>query len=271
MSHTEQTIGFIGAGNMSLAIIRGLLDAGHSPSRIAAADPSEHQLQTLLDLSTDIFTSTDNVAVAGRSDAVVLATKPQHIVPVAGEIAGKSIPLIVSIAAGVKLSAIAEAFQEPQAVVRIMPNQPALLGLGMAGLVANAAVDEPGRNLANYIAEATGEAVWLDDESLMDGITAISGSGPAYFYLLLEMLEAGAREFGFSDQVARKLAVQTGIGATQLAAADAASLAELRRRVTSPGGTTEAAINSLEDGGIRAAFKQALEAARDKSIELGNK
>jgi pyrroline-5-carboxylate reductase len=271
LNATETTIGFIGAGNMAQAIIRGLLQAGHPPNRIAVADPGKETLHTITALDSDIFVSSDNYVVAERSDVVVLATKPNTIEQVAAEIASAQPKLVISVAAGIKLASIEKALAPATAVVRNMPNQPALLGLGMSGLVGNAAVDSADHELAAYIAAATGELVWLDDESLMDAITAISGSGPAYFYLLLEMLEAGAIAYGFTPDVARKLAVQTGLGATTLALQDPATLAELRRRVTSPGGTTEAAIKSLESDSLRTIFQQALDAARQKSIELGNK
>ena len=256
---------------MAQAIIRGLIQAGHPPSRIAAANPGNEKLQAVSALAPDIFVSNDNRTVAQRSDAVVLATKPPYIKQVAGEIADTNPKLVISVAAGIKLANIETALAPGTPLVRSMPNQPAVLGLGMSGLVANAAVDSTSRELASYIAHATGELVWLESESLMDAVTAISGSGPAYFYLLLEMLEAGAIQYGFAPDIARKLAVQTGLGATALAQQDTGTLAELRQRVTSLGGTTEAAIASLEASGLRSIFQQALDAARQKSIDLGNK
>jgi len=271
LSASETTIGFIGAGNMAQAIIRGLIQSGHPANRIAVANPSSEKLQIISALAADIFISNDNHAVAERSDMVVLATKPNFITHVAGEIADTQPKLVISVAAGIKLASIENALLPGTPVVRNMPNQPAVLGLGMSGLVGNTMVDDAGHELAAYIASATGELVWLENEALMDAITAISGSGPAYFYLLLEMLEAGAIEYGFTPDVARKLAVQTGLGATTLAQHDAGTLADLRRRVTSPGGTTEAAITSLENHGLRSIFQQALDAARQKSIDLGNK
>ena len=256
---------------MAQAIIRGLIRAGHPPERIAVANPGSEKLHAVSALAKGIFVSNDNRTVAERSDTVVLATKPPYIKQVAGEIADTRPALVISVAAGIKLADIEGALLPGTPVVRNMPNQSAILGLGLSGLVGNSAVDSASRELASYIAQATGELVWLDNESLMDAITAISGSGPAYFYLLLEMLEAGAIQYGFSPDIARKLAVQTGLGATALAGQETCSLAELRRRVTSPGGTTEAAITSLETNGLRRIFQQALDAARQKSIDLGNK
>jgi len=267
----SKTIGFIGAGNMAQAIIRGLLDAGHPAKQIAVADPSNDKLEMLRSVNADIYTTSNNIKVGEKSDVVVLATKPQHIAQVAAEIADSRPQLVMSVAAGITLAAIEAALAPGTAVVRNMPNQPATVGLGMSGLVANSAADKTAKLIASYIGEASGEVVWVEKESLIDAITAISGSGPAYFYLLLEMLEAGAIEFGFSPAVARKLALQTGIGATALAREDGGELAELRRRVTSPGGTTEAAIQSLEDQDIRTAFQAAFTAARDRATELGKK
>ncbi len=265
----NKTIGFIGGGNMAQAIIRGLLNAGHAANQIAVAEPNGNQAERLRALSQDLIVSRSNTEIAECSDIVVLATKPQYIAAVAEEISATKPALVISIAAGITLATIEASVGSGIAVVRNMPNQPSVVGLGMSGLIGNTSVDSDAREAADYIAKATGEVVWLEDESLMDAITAISGSGPAYLYLVMEMLAAGAEEFGFSKDVSRKLAVQTALGAASLAAADDTELAELRRRVTSPGGTTEAAINSLENSDIRTIFQQALNAARERSIELG--
>lgn len=271
MKTNSKTIGFIGAGNMAQAIIRGLLEAGHPAKHIAVANPSNDKLEILRAVNADIYTTSSNIDVAEKSDVVVLATKPQHIAKVAAEIAGTRPQLVMSVAAGITLATIEAALAAGTAVVRNMPNQPATVGLAMSGLVANSATDDTAKLIASYIGEASGEVVWLEKESLIDAITAISGSGPAYFYLLMEMLEASAVEFGFSPAVARKLAIQTGLGATALAREDGGELAELRRRVTSPGGTTEAAIQSLEAHDIRTTFQVAVTAARDRATELGKK
>jgi len=265
----NQTIGFIGGGNMAQAIIRGLLNAGHPANRIAVADPGDASREAVAAINSEMLISTDNKAVAEASDVLVLATKPQYITEVATEISDSKPGLVISIAAGITLDAIESALDGNTAVVRIMPNTPALVGKGMAGLVGNSAVAADQKAIADYIVDATGEAVWLDDECMMDAVTAISGSGPAYFFLIMELLTEGARSFGFSDEVAQKLAVQTALGAATLADAEGIDPEELRRRVTSPNGTTEAACNSLLDSGIKDTFQKALEAARDRSIELG--
>jgi pyrroline-5-carboxylate reductase len=151
----------------------------------------------------------------------------------------------------------------------VMPNQPALVGEGMSGLYATAAASQADKDLAHYLLAATGKATWFEDEKLMDAVTAISGSGPAYFYLIMEIMQEVAGEFGFDAQTARELATQTALGAARVARQDTTELATLRERVTSPGGTTAAALNALENAGIRDIFRSALTAARDRSIALG--
>ena len=177
--------------------------------------------------------------------------------------------LIVSIAAGTTLKSLHAWFGSEIPVVRIMPNQPAVIGAGTSVLTASASVNELQRGLADYIGAAIGTAVWLENESLMDAATAVSGSGPAYFYLLMELIESSAIKFGFSKEVASKLTVTTALGAARLADTVGSPLVDLRRQVTSPGGTTAAALDVLEDAEIRDIFHRALEAARNRSAELG--
>jgi len=265
----NKTIGFIGGGNMAQAIIKGLLAAGHPAKKIAVADPGESILETLQEIDAGIVTSNSNSEVSGAADVLVLATKPQYISQVAEECAPGNPELVISVAAGITLATIEESIGSATPVVRIMPNTPALVGEGMAGLVGNSLVSDNEKAIADSIVNATGEAIWLDNEALMDAVTAISGSGPAYFFLVMELLANGAKDFGFDEAVARKLAVKTALGAATLANSEDTDLQELRRRVTSPGGTTEAACNSLLDDDIAAIFRKALNAARDKSIELG--
>jgi pyrroline-5-carboxylate reductase len=160
-------------------------------------------------------------------------------------------------------------FGTDSALVRVMPNQPALVGEGMSGLCASSKVSDSGKASATYVMEATGKALWFTDESLMDAVTAVSGSGPAYFYLVMEIMQEVAEELGFDKATARTLCIQTALGAGRVASATDDDLAALRERVTSPGGTTEAALKSLEASGIRDMFRSALRAAKDRSIELG--
>jgi len=265
----NKTIGFIGGGNMAQAIIRGLLAAGHPAQKIAVADPGDTARSALSEIDSGMLVGDDNAAVAAAADVLVLATKPQYIVDVAQQCAGSNQELVVSIAAGITLASIEAALGDNVAVVRIMPNTPSLVGRGMAGLVGNAAVGDAEKVIADSIVAATGTGIWVSDEAMMDAVTAVSGSGPAYFFMMMELLADGAESFGFDKATARQLAVETALGAATLASAEDVDLAELRRRVTSPGGTTEAACTTLEAGGIRELFEKALTAARDRSIELG--
>ena len=257
---------------MGQAIMRGLIQAGHSPRLLSVADPDRTCRAELRNLHAELFISPDNLAVAEKADALVLAVKPQMIRTVAEETAELVCPpdqMIVSIAAGTTIGSLHAWLGSEVPVVRVMPNQPALIGAGISVLTPSATVTEPQRELADYIANSIGTAIWLDDESLIDAATAVSGSGPAYFYLLMELIENSALEFGFSKDVASKLTVGTALGAARIADSVGPDLADLRRRVTSPGGTTAAALKVLEDAEIRDIFRRALEAARDRSAELG--
>lgn len=270
MNHSDLRIGFIGGGNMARAMISGLLRAGHAATRISVADPDAGQRQAVSALDKRINASADNDAVAAAADVLVLAVKPQIMGAVATALGDRpGSQLVLSIAAGLTLATLARWLGADTAVVRAMPNQPALVGAGMTVLAAAAAVTPEQRNQASYVASAAGETGWVEDEALIDAVTAVSGSGPAYFYLLMELLEAGARDLGLAPELARQLAVQTAYGAGLSARESNGDPAALRRSVTSPGGTTEAAIASLESGGIRDIVSQALLAARDRSIELG--
>jgi pyrroline-5-carboxylate reductase len=271
-NHQQVRIGFVGGGNMAQAIIRGLLAAGHNARCISVADPADAQQQLLAAINSDIQLTTDNSELALSSDLLVLAVKPQ-IMPVVcqslGSTARNKDQVIVSIAAGITLQSMTEWFGADTAIVRVMPNQPALLAEGMSGLCATAKVSAAGRDQAGYAMEATGKIIWLDDETLMDAVTAVSGSGPAYFYLIMEIMQEVAEEFGFDAATARLLSTQTALGAGRVAASSDEALAALRKRVTSPGGTTAAALAALEAEGIRDMFRKALTAARDRSVELG--
>ncbi len=268
----NQTLCFIGGGNMAQAIIRGLLYAGHPAECISVADPSPEQQSAVLEAASGIVVSADNSMIAATSDVLVLAVKPQIMAGVAAPLGAGERPagqVIVSVAAGITLASMQSWFGDAAALVRVMPNQPALVGCGMSGLCATTAVSDADKALTSYVMEATGAAIWFDNEQLMDAVTAVSGSGPAYFYLIMEIMQEIAVEFGFDNDTARALAVQTALGAGEVAASSDEDLATLRERVTSPGGTTAAALGSLESDDIRAMFRKALTAARDRSIELG--
>jgi pyrroline-5-carboxylate reductase len=265
-------IGFVGGGNMAQAIIRGLLRAGHTASRLSVMDPSTEQREAIKEIDPAINLTEDSGLLANRCAILVLAVKPQIIADVAMELSKQQRPaqqIIVSVAAGVTLESLRNWFGESTPIVRVMPNQPALAGEGMSGLCATPAVDAAGRAAADYLLAATGKAAWFDDEQLMDAVTAISGSGPAYYYLIMEIMQDVAREFGFTADAARMLSTQTALGAATVATQGSDELAHLRQQVTSPGGTTAAALSTLEEAGIRDIFRNALIAARDRSVELG--
>jgi pyrroline-5-carboxylate reductase len=272
MNNHSLTIGFIGGGNMAQAIIRGLLNAGHPPANISVADPSVTQRTVISGIDEGLLVTPDNAYVAKSVEVLVLAVKPQLMAKVAADLGIQTRPaqqIIVSVAAGITLDSLRSWFGTNIAIARVMPNQPTLVGQGMSGLCATNNTDTAARAAVNYLLAATGQTVWFEDESLMDGVTALSGSGPAYFYLLMEIMQDVATELGFDTTTARLLSTQTALGAATVAAGTQDELAQLRERVTSPGGTTAAALESLESAGIRTIFRSALLAARHRAIELG--
>ena len=266
----SQTIAFIGAGNMGRAIIGGLIESGHLPTSIRVADADHAAAQRLHDQLGVEAHATNGDAAVGAS-VVVLAVKPQQMREVVTDLTAAikaSGPVVLSIAAGISTSALAGWLGANTAIVRSMPNTPALIGRGTAALYANAAVSAEGRALAATIMSAVGNVHWLEDESLMDAVTALSGSGPAYVFKLIEVLEQAGTALGLPPTLARALALETAAGASALAASSAASPAELRSQVTSKGGTTEAALRVLCEGGLEPLFDRALTAARDRSRTL---
>ena len=272
MSFDNLTIGLIGSGNMARALVRGLLQAGHPAGRLQVADPDPAQLEQVVALHASVGIHGDNNAVAAMADVLVLAVKPQLMADIARKIATaprRSRQLILSVAAGITLGSLRTWFGSDVPLVRVMPNQPATIGAGISGLAASTAVHERDRQIAEYIASATGRAVWLNDEALMDTVTAVSGSGPAYFYLLMEHMERAAVELGLSAELAAILTRETALGAARLVVETGAEPARLRAAVTSPGGTTAAALRVFEAANLDAIVRQALASARDRATELG--
>jgi len=272
MASMNAQIAFIGSGNMAQAIARGLIAAGHEAAHIMLADPDKAQLDALRKAFPNCRITDDNAAAARGADALVLAVKPQVLPAVAAELGQATRPenqVVISVAAGITLASLQGWFDARTPLIRVMPNTPALIGAGMAGLYADERADAEARALATYILDATGETLWLENEALLDAVTAISGSGPAYFFRIIEIMAETAEEMGFSAEDAKVLATRTAMGAGILAASAEESPATLRERVTSPGGTTAAALQSLDANGIRDIFRTALNAARDRSIELG--
>lgn len=266
-------IAFIGGGNMARSLIGGLIAGGHEPNRIWVAEPDSGQREFLRG-RFGVRTGADNPEIAAKAEVVVLAVKPQILQGVAlqlvPEIQARQ-PLVISIAAGVREPDLRRWLGGGSlALVRTMPNTPALVGSAASALFANAFVSEEHRQLAESLLRAVGVTVWLDDESLLDAVTALSGSGPAYFFLVMEALERAGRDLGLDADNARLLTLQTAFGAAKMALESVESPATLRVRVTSPGGTTERALAILREGGIETLLAQALEAARQRAHELGD-
>ncbi len=262
-------IAFIGAGNMANSLIRGLIGKGVPPQNIAACDLDDEKLRTL---QQECGIRTGSMAqVARDAQVVVLAVKPQGMALVCESlrpVLPASGCLIISIAAGISLAALEGWLGAEQALVRCMPNTPALVSMGATGLFANGATSTAQAALAEEILAAVGICRWLTREEDINAVTALSGSGPAYFFLLMEAMEEAGIACGLSAEMARALTLQTALGAASLAATSDVPPQELRRRVTSPGGTTEAAIRQFESGGFRTLVAQAIRAAQTRSEEL---
>lgn len=271
MSRSE-TFAFVGGGNMADSLIGGLLAGGHPAQAIRVAEPAAEQRNRLA-RRHGIATTADNPSAARGADVVVLAVKPQVLAGVCrdlGPTLADEAPLFVSVAAGVREADIARWLGGSPALVRVMPNTPALLGAGACALHASAGVTAGQRELAERLASAAGLAVWLDDESQMDIVTALSGSGPAYFFLIMEALTDAAAELGLDRETAAALCRQTALGAALMARDADEDFATLRRRVTSPGGTTEQGLAALEGDGLRDALRRAVSAAHERAGELAD-
>ncbi|HEY0179279.1 MAG TPA: pyrroline-5-carboxylate reductase, partial [Dokdonella sp.] len=263
-------VAFVGGGNMARSLIGALIRAGAAPASIAVAEPSA-ELRAALAHDFGVAAHADARTAAERAETIVLAVKPQIVELVCVELAALAAahrPLVVSIAAGVRVAQIGAWLGADVAIVRAMPNTPALLGAGASGLFANAAADAEQRARAAALLGAAGLAVWVEDEAQMDAVTALSGSGPAYFFLLAEALEDAAAAQGLPRDVARALAAQTCLGAGRMLVEDGEPPARLRERVTSPGGTTAAALDAFAAGGFRALVEAAVDAATRRAREL---
>jgi pyrroline-5-carboxylate reductase len=263
-------LAFIGGGNMAAALISGLTKRGLPPERVMVADPSQEQLQRVA-RDYGVQTAADNAGAVQGAEVVVLAVKPQQMRSVALGLAphlASSRPLVISVAAGIPHASLARWFGPQVPVIRTMPNRPALNGFGATGLFAPAGVGAAYRALAETIMAAVSATVWVEHESQMDTVTAVSGSGPAYFFLFMEALEAAAHERGLPTEVAHRLTLETAFGAAQMARQSADSLATLREQVTSKGGTTAAALEVLNAAGLRAIVAHAVAAADRRSAEL---
>jgi pyrroline-5-carboxylate reductase len=264
----DHSLAFIGGGNMARSLIGGLIARGAKPDRITVADPVAAALDQLAQ-QYGVRIATSNSAAVAQAQAVILAVKPQELRKVTQQLAPslQHRPVLVSVAAGITAADI-RLWSGGLPVVRCMPNRPALQGCGMTGLYATADVPPAARALAEQILGAVGATLWIDHESQMDVVTAISGSGPAYFFLLIEMLEQAGVALGLTADVARRLATETAYGSGCMARAASESPATLREQVTSKGGTTEAALRHLEANKVRDIFAEAVAAAARRSAAL---
>ncbi|MFB4392715.1 MULTISPECIES: pyrroline-5-carboxylate reductase [unclassified Pseudomonas] len=266
MSKTR--IAFIGAGNMAASLIGGLRAQGLDATQIRASDPGS-ETRARISAEHGIETFADNQQAIDGAEVIVLAVKPQVMKAVCDALQAHLEPgqLVVSIAAGITCASL-QAWLGQVPVVRCMPNTPALLRQGVSGLFATSEVSPAQREQAEQLLSAVGTALWLSEEQQLDAVTAVSGSGPAYFFLLIEAMTAAGEKLGLPRETASQLTLQTALGAARMAVASDVDAAELRRRVTSPAGTTEAAIKSFQGNGFEAIVEQALQAAATRSAEL---
>ncbi|RIA21391.1 pyrroline-5-carboxylate reductase [Ectopseudomonas oleovorans] len=261
-------IAFVGAGNMAASLIGGLRAQGVAASAIRASEPGTEQRERLQQ-EHGITTFANNADAIEGADLIVLAVKPQIMKAVCLDLAAHLAPnqVIISIAAGISCASL-ENWLGERPVVRCMPNTPALLRQGVSGLFANPRVSAAQKAQAEQVLSAVGLALWLDSEAQIDAVTAVSGSGPAYFFLLIEAMTEAGEKLGLPRETAAQLSIQTALGAARMASESDVDAAELRRRVTSPNGTTEAAIKTFQAGGFEALVQQALNAAANRSTEL---
>ena len=259
-------IAFIGGGNMAFALIKGLI-ASDANLHISVADPFPEALEKYQDLPVE--TGSNNNTAIQAADAIVLAVKPQVARDVVtGLTTLQPDQLVISIAAGINLASLTSWTHSEQALVRCMPNTPALVQQGITGLYANTQCSDAQRTLASQILNAVGQSLWLETEAQIDAVTAVSGSGPAYFFLLMEAMVNAGTELGLSQAQATQLTLQTALGAASMATTGDAAPHTLRQNVTSPGGTTAAALQVMQDAEISATITSALSAACTRAAQL---
>lgn len=260
---------FLGGGNMANALIGGMVKQGFAPSDIDVIDPGA-EARGKLTAAYAVSCHIDAVAAPSEPDVLVLAVKPQQMKEAVAPLVGKlGNALVVSIAAGLDIATLSRFLGGHRRIVRCMPNTPALIGAGISGLCAAPEVDAAGRDAADAILRAVGGTVWIDDEAKMDGVTALSGSGPAYVFLFIEAMQQAAAELGFTEAQGRQLAIATVQGAAALAAQSDEPASVLRERVTSKGGTTEAALRVMGNKGVKEGIVAGIHAAEIRGHELG--
>ena len=268
MSNSKIT--FIGGGNMARSLIGGLVATGMSNKDISVSEPKA-DLREKLSKNFGVNALEENASAVMGANVIVLAVKPQilqEVVTPLGSLVAKARPLLISVAAGVTCSSIERWIGGDPALIRVMPNTPALIGAGISALYANSNVSNGQRALAEKIMAAVGKTIWIKEETLMDAVTAVSGSGPAYFFYVMQAIYDAAVREGLDAQTARSLSLETALGAARLALASTEDPGNLQAQVTSPGGTTEAAIKVLNDSGVRDTLQHAVSAARARGGEL---
>ena len=267
----KTVIGFIGAGNMAYALIKGLLNNGFDANQINISDPNEELLQSR-ESELEVTTYSDNTSLLSNSDIIFFAVKPQVLSSVCLELKGvvKSKHLFVSIVAGIRSSDINRWLGGNFALIRTMPNTPALFQTGVTGLFANELVNNEQKSLVSSILSSVGECFWVNEEKLIDAITAISGSGPAYFFLLMQSMTQAGMALGLDEETANSLSIQTAYGASLMANKTGKDSRTLRTEVTSPNGTTQSAIESFQDQNFEGIVANATRAAYDRARELSN-
>lgn len=267
---SERTIGFIGAGNMASAMVSGLIARGTKTSKIWMCDVDQQKLQRIKQ-TLKVQVTQDSQAIVRDCDTIVLAVKPQVMQQVCESLthhsAQEHAPLFISIAAGTTLQSLGTWLGQVP-IVRCMPNLTAAVQTGATGLFANERVTNDLKAVAKSVLSAIGVTLWMSEESLLDAVTAVSGSGPAYFFLVMEAMINTGIELGLTPEEAKTLTLQTALGSAQMAVCSDESPAVLRKNVTSPGGTTAAALDQFEAGGLRDVFSKAMQAARDRAEEL---
>ncbi len=265
-----EKITFIGAGNMAGALIGGMLQNSFSANQIIAADPYQPSLDRLAN-DYQIAIASNNAEAVALADVVVLAVKPQVMQEALQQcraVLYERRPLLISIAAGIPVASMQAWLGAAMPIVRCMPNTPALLGLGATGLFANEQVSDAQREQSERILGAVGITAWVNEEALLDAVTAVSGSGPAYFFAIMESMQEIAQSMGLDSELAQRFVQQTALGAARMAQDSDVDVAELRRRVSSPGGTTLAALHQLEQGGLQTVLQSALQAAQLRAREM---
>jgi len=268
MSNSKIT--FIGGGNMARSLIGGLVATGMSNKDISVSEPKA-DLREKLSKNFGVNALEENASAVMGANVIVLAVKPQilqEVVTPLGALVAEARPLLISVAAGVTCSSIQRWIGGQPALIRVMPNTPALIGAGISALYANSNVSNGQRALAEKIMAAVGKTIWIKEETLMDAVTAVSGSGPAYFFYVMQAIYDAAVREGLDAQTARSLSLETALGAARLALASTEDPGNLQAQVTSPGGTTEAAIKVLDDSGVRDNLQKAVSAARARGGEL---